>query len=83
MPVRPHMGRPRPLPLLGMPPPSACAAFGFLIVSSTDRMRQAASDAAVNALIFTTDGSHTHASKLSAMSSLTMSTPNHVPPAKQ
>ena len=54
--------------------------FGFLTVSSTDKMRQAASDAAVSALIFITAGSQTHASKLSAMSSLFMSTPNHVPP---
>lgn len=53
---------------------------GFLIVSSTDRMRQAASDAAVRALIRTMDGSQTQALKLSAMSSLLMSTPYHIPP---
>ena len=54
--------------------------LGFLTVSSTDKMRQAASVAAVMALVFTTAGSHTHASKLSAMSSLLMSTPYHKPP---
>ena len=62
-----------------MPSPSG-DDLGFFTVSSTDKMRQAASDAAVSALIFITAGSHTHASKLSAMSSLLMSTPNHVPP---
>lgn len=56
---------------------------GFLIVSSTDRMRQAASDAAVRALIRTMDGSQTQALKLSAMSSLLMSTPYHMPPWRQ
>ena len=76
------MGLPWPLPLPGALP-SACAALGFLIVSSTDRMRHAASDAAVSALILTTDGSHTQASKLSAMSSLIISTPYQVPPEIQ
>ena len=71
-----YMGLPRP-----RPPPPCCSAFGFLMVSSTDRMRQAASDAAVSALILTTAGSHTYDFMLSAMSSLRMSTPNHVPPA--
>ena len=74
-----HIGRPRPRPR-GMPSPSA-ADLGFLTVSSTDKMRHAASDAAVSALIFITAGSQTHASKLLAMSSLLMSTPYHVPPA--
>lgn len=74
-----HIGRPRPRPA-GIPSPSA-DDLGFLTVSSTDKMRHAASDAAVRALILMTAGSQTHASKLSAMSSLLMSTPNHVPPA--
>lgn len=56
---------------------------GFLMVSSTDRMRQAASDAAVRALILTIDGSHTQAVKLSAMSSLLMSTPYQTPPCDE
>jgi len=54
-----------------------------LTVSSTERMRHAASQAAVIALILTTAGSHTHASKLSAMSSLLISTPYHRPPTQQ
>ena len=52
------MGRPLPLP--GGPP--SPPALGFLIVSSTDSIRQVASPAAVIALIFTIDGSHTNAS---------------------
>lgn len=76
------MGRPRPRPL-GAPCPLFSWALGFLMVSSTDRIRQAASDAAVMALILTTEGSQTQASKLSAMSSLLMSTPNHCPPGKK
>ncbi len=55
--------------------------IGFLTVSSTERMRAAASATAVNALILTSDGSHTVASKLSAMSSWKTSTPCHSPPA--
>lgn len=51
-----------------------------MIVSSTESTRHAASDAAVMELIFTTAGSHTHASKLSEMSSVVMFTPNQVPP---
>lgn len=74
-----YIGRPRPRPR-GISPPSA-DDLGFLTVSSTDNIRQAASDAAVSALILITAGSQTHASKLSAMSSLLISTPNHVPPA--
>jgi len=49
--------------------------LGFLTVSSTDRIRQVASEAAVRALIFMTAGSHTQAAKLSAISSFKMSTP--------
>lgn len=74
-----HLGRPRPRPIPpggGPSPPD----LGFFTVSSTDRIRQAASVAAVMALIFTMAGSQTQASKLSAMSSLLMSTPYHVPP---
>lgn len=73
------MGRPipRPIGICGASPPPL---FGFLIVSSTDRIRQAASPAAVNALILTMAGSHTQASMLSAMSSALMSTPyQHLP----
>ena len=50
------------------------------MVSSTERMSAAASDAAVRALIFTMAGSHTQASKLSLMSSFLMSTPYHLNP---
>ena len=55
-------------------------AFGFFTVSSTDKMRQQASDAAVIAFIFTIAGSQTKASKLSEMSSLLTSTPYQRPP---
>ncbi len=75
-----HIGLPLPLPRPGGPPAPSPPALGFLMVSSTDRIRHAASDAAVRALIFTTEGSQTHASKLSAISSLLTSTPYHVPP---
>jgi hypothetical protein len=72
------MGLPMPRPIPpGIPP--ACgmsfADFGLLMVSSTDRIKLAASHAAVNALILMIDGSQTQASKLSAMCSLLMSTP--------
>ena len=75
------MGIPLPLPIppggiMGWSPPPE---RGFLTVSSTERMRQAASEAAVSALIFTIDGSHTHSAKLSATSSDRMSTPYQVP----
>ncbi|KAG7243262.1 hypothetical protein INR49_011708 [Caranx melampygus] len=75
-------GLPRPLPL---PPPGGPSTElrGFLMVSSTDRMRQAASEAAVRALMRTMDGSHTQEAKLSAMSSLLMSTPYHIPPCRE
>ena len=58
-------------------------AFGFLTVSSTDRIKQHASDAAVIALIFTIAGSQTNASKLSEISSLLTSTPYQRPPEIQ
>lgn len=51
---------PRPgIPLPGPPWPSGPSDFGFLTVSSTDSTRQAASVAAVSALIFTSAGSQT------------------------
>ena len=76
-----HLGRPRPLPAgAGGPSPPD---LGFFTVSSTDRIKQAASVAAVMALIFTMAGSQTHASKLSAMSSLFISTPYHMPPKQR
>ena len=73
-----YMGLPMPRPgIWGASPPPL---FGLLIVSSTERIRQAASQAAVRALILTTAGSQTQLSKLSAMSSLLMSTPyQHLP----
>lgn len=72
------MGLPMPRPgIWGASPPPL---LGLLIVSSTERMRQAASQAAVKAFILTTAGSQTQLSQLSAMSSLLMSTPNqHFP----
>ena len=73
-----HLGRPRPLPADGGGP--SPPDLGFFTVSSTDRIKQAASVAAVMALILTMAGSHTQASKLSAISSLLMSTPYHLPP---
>lgn len=54
--------------------------FGFLIVSSTDRIKVAASMAPVMELRLTIAGSQTNAEKLSAMSSHVMSTPNHILP---
>ena len=76
-----HIGLPRPLPI---PPPGgpSCWDLGFLTVSSTDSIKQLASEAAVIAFILTTAGSQTQFSKLSAMSSLSISTPYHIPPAK-
>jgi hypothetical protein len=75
-----YIGRPIPRP--GIPP--ACgisfADFGLLIVSSTDNIKLAASQAAVNALILIIDGSQTQASKLSVMCSLFMSTPYQMLP---
>ena len=61
-----HIGLPRPLPIppIGIPPPgippSPCPDLGFFTVSSTDKIKQAASLAAVIAFILTTAGSHTH-----------------------
>ena len=61
-----YIGLPLPLPMppIGIPPPgipcSPCPDLGFLTVSSTDRIKQAASLAAVIAFIFTTAGSQTH-----------------------
>ena len=77
------MGLPLPLPMGGIPPPPGAPsppALGFLMVSSTERIKHVASEAAVSALIFTIAGSHTQPSKLSEMSSFIMFTPNHLPP---
>lgn len=75
-----YMGLPMPRPMgapaMGTSPPD----LGLLIVSSTDKIIMAASAAAVKALILMIEGSHTHSWKLSAMSSLVMSTPYHWPP---
>ncbi len=73
-----YIGLPRPRPL-GPPGGPPASALGFFIVSSTERIKQAASEAAVRALILMTAGSHTQASKLSEMSSFTMFTPYQVP----
>lgn len=54
--------------------------FGFLMVSSTESTRQAASEAAVRAFFLTIEGSQTQASRLSATSSLLISTPYHLAP---
>ena len=78
------MGRPLPLPIPGSAGGGLLAPdLGFLIVSSTERIRAAASVAPVRALILTMAGSQTHASKLSAMSSLVISTPNHLKPGRR
>ena len=69
--------RPRPRPAAGG---ASTVERGFLMVSSTDTIRQAASEAAVRALMRTMAGSHTNTSKLSAMFSLLTSTPYHMPP---
>lgn len=69
-----------------MPPgiPPACgmsfADLGLLIVSSTERIRLAASHAAVKALILMTEGSQTQAAKLSAICSALISTPYQMLP---
>lgn len=66
------IGRPMPRPgICGASPP----AFGLFTVSSTERIKHVASPAACNAFNLIMDGSHTHASKLSAMCSLLISTP--------
>ena len=80
-----NMGLPRPLPAPGLLTgllSSGVVDLAFLMDSSTERMRQQASLAALNALILTRAGSHTKAAMLSAMSSFIMSTPYHIPPAK-
>jgi hypothetical protein len=61
----------------------SCADLGLLIVSSTDRIKLAASQAAVKALILMIEGSQTHAMKLSVMCSLLMSTPYQMLPESQ
>lgn len=68
------IGLPIPRPGMGGASPPA---FGLLIVSSTDRIKHVASAAACNAFNLMIDGSQTHASKLSEMCSLPMSTPYH------
>lgn len=73
-----YIGLPMPRPIGGCGP--SWLLLGFLIVSSTERMRQAASVAAVNALIFTIAGSQTQHRILSAISSEFISTPYHCKP---
>lgn len=70
-PTQSYIGRPRPpLFIPGRAPGGSLAPdLGFLIVSSTERIRAAASVAPVRALIFTMAGSQIHISKLSDMSS--------------
>lgn len=70
-----YIGLPMPRPIGGCGP--SWLLLGFLIVSSTERMRQAASVAAVNALIFTIAGSQTQHLILSSISSEFISTPYH------
>ncbi len=53
----------------------------FLTVSSTDKIKQAASVAAEIILVLTSAGSQTNFWKLSAMDSVSISTPYHVPSA--
>uniref|UniRef100_A0A1B0BA67 Uncharacterized protein n=1 Tax=Glossina palpalis gambiensis TaxID=67801 RepID=A0A1B0BA67_9MUSC len=74
-----YIGLPIPRPI-GPPALGASPAFGPLMVSSTDSIMQAASAAAVKALILIMDGSQTHSRKLSEISSFVMSTPYHWPP---
>jgi hypothetical protein len=61
----------------------SAAAFGLLMVSSTDKIMQHASHAATRAFTLIRDGSQTHASKLSAMCSFVMSTPYQQLPGKE
>lgn len=70
------MGLPMPRPM-GAPAIGPSPDLGLLIVSSTERIIIAASEAAVKALILIIEGSQTHSWKLSAISSLVMSTPYH------
>ena len=77
-----YLGGRRPrLPTGG--PEGSTELLGFRMVSSTERMRLAASVAPVMALSLTTAGSHTKASKLLVMLSLVMSTPYHILPVGQ
>lgn len=79
------IGRPIPRPIPPGIPPAwgiSLADFGLLMVSSTDKIKHVASQAAVNALILMTDGSQTQALKLSAMCSLLISTPYQMFPRK-
>lgn len=55
----------------------SCSDFGFLTVSSMDRIVQAASVAALRAFTFTINGSHTKDLKLSPIP-LLMSTPMYM-----
>lgn len=77
-----HIGRPLPLPIMFGAPPSLFCDLGFLIVSSTDKTRHAASHAATRAFFLTTAGSQTHFTKLSEISSLVTSTPYQQSPAQ-
>lgn len=77
------MGLPMPRPIPGAPTIGASPALGLLMVSSTESIIQAASAAAVKAFILIMEGSQTHSWKLSAISSLVMSTPYHWPPVKR
>ena len=79
--------RPRPLarparaPLfMGLALALACSELGFMTVSSTERIRHAASVAALMALRLTRRGSQTKLSYVSQMPSFSTSTPNHLPP---
>ena len=78
----PQWKRPWPLPRPAAGAGGSTVERGFLIVSSTDTIRHAASEAAVRALMRTMAGSHTNAWKLSVMSSLLIHTtrPYHRPP---
>jgi hypothetical protein len=55
----------------------------FRTVSSTERIRQAASVAAVNELVLMRVGSHTKFANVSHALSFVISTPNHLWPAKR
>mmetsp|Transcript_29041 Transcript_29041/g.78210 ORF Transcript_29041/g.78210 Transcript_29041/m.78210 type:complete len:283 (+) Transcript_29041:296-1144(+) len=77
---RPPMPRPRPMPLPpGFMPASAPSLLGLRTVSSTLRMRQAASVALWMALYLTNEGSHTNALKVSTTPPVLTSTPKFLP----
>ena len=59
---------------------SGCSEAGLRTVSSTERMRQAASVAAASALRFMMVASHTNDSIVSQMPFSITSTPYHLPP---